>query len=177
MDEPINKQLPFRPAPAPSPDLPPVRPTVPLPKSVRQRVPKKIRDAIDLIAFGHVDTKAAAARKIGISREYLARSYQNPAVIQYSNEAAARAVAMGRPRAAAVLNELHDSRSERVRLEAAKASLGAIVAPANSPQVNVNLEMRAGWVIDLSGRDPGDRPPVKVVEGAAGAVIDAKPVE
>jgi hypothetical protein len=66
-----------------------------------------------------------------ISREYFSRSFQNPAVVQYANEAAARAVAMGRPRAAAVLNELHDSRSERVRLEAAKASVGAIVAPAD----------------------------------------------
>ena len=76
---------------------------------------------------------------------------------------------MGRPRAAAVLNELHDSRSERVRLEAAKASLGAIVAPANQSQVSVNVEMRAGWIIDLSEKSIDHR----IV---AGPVIDAEPI-
>jgi hypothetical protein len=153
------------------PEFAPPAPAAAPPKSVRQRVPKKVREAIDLIAFGHVATKTAAARKIGISREYLARSYQNPVVAQYSDEAAARAVAMGRPRAAAVLNELHDSRSERVRLEAAKASLGAIVAPANQPQVNLNIELKAGYVIDLS--EPNR--PERIVSG----VIDtgAKPAE
>ena len=147
------KTAPLAVTPAPSPDLSPAAP--PALKSVRQRVPRKVRECIDLIAFGHVDTKAAAARKIGISREYLARSYQNPAVAQYSTEAARRAIAMGSPRAAAVLNELADSASsERVQMEAASRVLAnnGIKPPADA-QVNVNIEMKAGYVIDLSEPD------------------------
>jgi hypothetical protein len=149
------------------------------------RVPRKVKEAIDAIAWGRAKTKKEGAEKFGkISREYFSRSFKNPAVVEYANQAAARAVAMGRPRAAAVLNELHDSRSERVRLEAAKASLGAIVAPAHQSQVNVNVELRAGWVIDLSE----DAIPAKVVGpvidvpaepiagiGPSGQVIGAKP--
>jgi HEAT repeat protein len=94
---------------------------------------------------GGARTKKIAAEKFGhISREYFARSFQNPAVAQYAKEAAARAVAMGAPRAAAVLNELADSSSERVRLEAAKASLQAagIVGGDRNVSVNVGIEIR-----------------------------------
>jgi hypothetical protein len=150
------------------------RPTVPQP--VRQRVPKKIREAIDALATGRAQTKKEAAEKFGhISREYLARSFQKSAVIQYAKEAAARAVAMGAMRAAAVLNELSDCASQRVRLEAAKVSLQAagIVGSGQNVNVNVGVELKAGYVIDLSGRNPLE-PPIRVLNHEAGAVIDAK---
>ena len=51
------------------------------------------------------------------------------------------------------------------RLEAAKASLGAIVAPTQS-QVNLNVELKAGYVIDLSER------PVKRSIDAAGRLVE-----
>jgi hypothetical protein len=78
-------------------------------------------------------------------------------------------------RAAAVLNELADCSSQRVRLEAAKFSLGvAGIKPAADAQVNVNLELRAGYILDL--REPDDRTaPAKMIEHEAGQVIDAKP--
>jgi hypothetical protein len=80
-------------------------PNIPQPK--RQRIPKAIREAIDALASGRAQNKKTAAEKFGhISREYFSRSFQKPAVVQYAKEAAARAVAMGAMRAAAVLNEL-----------------------------------------------------------------------
>jgi hypothetical protein len=75
-------------------------------------------------------------------------------------------------RAAARLNQLIDSTSQRVALEATKFSLGvAGIKPAADAQVNVNIDVKAGYVIDLS--EPG-QPEQKIVSGE---VIDAKPVE
>jgi hypothetical protein len=47
------------------------------------------------------------------------------------------------------------------------------IAPANKPQVNVNIDLKAGYVIDLS--EPG-QPEHKIVGGQA-TMIDAKPAE
>ena len=81
---------------------------------------------------------------------------------------------MGTMCAAAVLNELADSSSEKVRLEAAKFSLGvAGIKPAADANVSLNITLKAGYVIDLS--EPG-QPAAKIVGGVA-KVVDAKPVE
>jgi hypothetical protein len=64
-------------------------------------------------------------------------------------------------RAAARLSRLIDSGSERV--EATRFSLGvAGIKPAADAQVNVNIELKAGYVIDLSERD---EPAAKIVGG------------
>jgi hypothetical protein len=71
-------------------------------------------------------------------------------------------VALSSGRAAARLNQLIDSTSQRVALEATKFSLGvAGIKPAADASVNDNIELKAGYVIDLSERDD---PPVKVME-------------
>jgi hypothetical protein len=50
------------------------------------------------------------------------------------------------------------------------------IKPAADAQVNVNLEFRAGYVIDLSGRDNrAER--AKIVDSAAGEAVDATPVD
>jgi hypothetical protein len=85
---------------------------------------------------------------------------------------AAREVALSSGRAAARLNQLIDSTSQKVALDATKFSLGvAGIKPAADAQVNVNIELRAGYVIDLSERD---QPAAKIV---GGVVIDAEPPE
>jgi hypothetical protein len=65
-------------------------------------------------------------------------------------------------------------------MEATKFTLQAAgIGPATAAPVNVNVEVRAGWVIDLSEPDR----PMKIVTGearpveSAGPVIDAKPGE
>ena len=58
-------------------------------------------------------------------------------------------------RASARLVDLVDAGSEHVSLDATKHLLGvAGIAPAQSPQVSVNIELKAGYVIDLSERNP-----------------------
>jgi hypothetical protein len=66
------------------------------------------------------------------------------------------------------------AKSEHVQFRASELDLGISgIAPANSPQVNVNIDVKAGYVIDLS--EPG-QPEQKIIGGVAN-VIDAEPVE
>jgi hypothetical protein len=126
---------------------------------------------------GNCRTWAAAAKRVGVARETLSRYLQRPECRQALTERAARAVAMSAGRASARLNQLLDSSSQRVALDATRLSLQAagIVGSGQNVSVNVGLELRAGYVIDLRERDADGPPPVKVVEGAAGVVVDSKP--
>jgi len=82
---------------------------------------------------------------------------------------------MSAERAAARLNRLIDSTSERVAFEATRFSLAtAGIKPASDAQFTVNLDLRAGYVLDL--REHIDRSPSSVaIDGAGGIVVDAKP--
>jgi ParB-like chromosome segregation protein Spo0J len=134
--------------------------------------PPKVRAAIEALVTGKVRTITAAAKRVGLSRERLSRAFSEPHNAEALRTRALREVALSSGRAAARLNQLIDSTSQRVALEATKFSLGvAGIRPAADSQVNVNIELKAGYVIDLS--EPGD-PPAKLVNGTA---IDAKPVE
>jgi hypothetical protein len=79
---------------------------------------------------------------------------------------AAKEVALGAGRAAARLNELIESASAKVALEATKFSLQtAGIGPARDPSVNINMNMpRAGYVIML---DDGPRMTRSFDSGAA----------
>jgi hypothetical protein len=153
---------------------PPAVPATTTPQPKMRKPPPKVRAAIEALVTGQVRTITAAAKKVGLSRERLSRAFSEP-----HNRAALRArvdreVALTSGRAAARLGQLLDSSSQRVALEATKFSLGvAGVKPAADAQVNVNLELRACYVISLEERD---EPPAKLVNGVA-EVIDAKSVE
>jgi hypothetical protein len=136
-----------------------------------------VRAAIEALVTGQCRTIKSAAQKVGLSRERLSRAFSEPHNAEALRTRAAREVALSAGRASARLSQLIDSTSQRVALEATKFSLGvAGIKPAVDAQVNVNLELRAGYVIDLRDRD--DRaPPAKVIDHEAGQVIDAKPVE
>jgi hypothetical protein len=128
-----------------------------------------VRAAIEALVTGQVKTIKAAAEKVGLTRERLSRAFSEPHIAEALRTRAAREVALSSGRAAARLHELIDSTSQKVALEATKFSLGvAGIRPAADSQVNVNLEIRAGYVIDLS--EPGELPHV-----IQGPVIDAKP--
>lgn len=133
-----------------------------MPEQRKRPIPKRVREAIDHYVTGRARTLTAAAKMASISREYFSRSLSLPHVASFLREKAARQVAMGAGRAAARLNQLLDSKSEHVSLEATKFSLGvAGIKPASDAQVNVNIDVKAGFVIDLSGRS--DTRPVKII--------------
>jgi hypothetical protein len=150
--------------------------TTPQPKM--RKPPPKVRAAIEALVTGQARTITAAAKKVGLSRERLSRAFSEPHIAEALRTRAAREVALSSGRAAARLNQLIDSTSQRVALESVKFSLGvAGIKPAADAQVNVNLEMRAGYVIDL--RDRQDRGPLPnvTIDGAGATVVDEKPVE
>jgi hypothetical protein len=186
MTETINKQLPY-PAPAPSPDLPAARPTVPVPKA--RPIPKKIRNALEAMLAGKAKNLIAAAKVAGISREYLSRTLSaRPDIVTWVQARAARTLGIGASVAAAKMLELIFSNSSRTSFEASRhvLALSGLKPPADAT-VNVNVVQSVGYCIDLRGRT--DRPAVRQESGAgvvitnaeddsaAGVVIDAKPVE
>ena len=66
-----------------------------------------------------------------------------------------RYLAIQAARAGAMKGELLDSDNEMVRDRASTFVLGlADIAPASAPALSVNLNIRAGYVIDLSDDPP-----------------------
>ncbi len=77
-------------------------------------------------------------------------------------------IAAGMMRASARLNQLVDAESEHVSFDATKHVLAlAGIKPAADAQVSVNIDIKAGYVIDLS-----DNP--KPIVDRASPMIDAK---
>ena len=103
---------------------PPALPTTTT-RQPRSRKPSpKVRAAIEALVTGQVRTITAAAKKVGLSRERLSRAFSEPHNAEALRTRAAREVALSSGRAAARLNQLIDSASQRVALEATKFSLG-----------------------------------------------------
>jgi hypothetical protein len=143
-----------------------------MPTTTTRKPPPKVRAAIEALVTGQVRTIKAAAAKVGLSRERLSRAFSEPHVRHALRERVDREVALTSGRAAARLSQLIDSGSERVAFEATRFSLGvAGIKPAADAQVNVNIELKAGYVIDLSERD---EPAAKIV---GGQVVDDKPAD
>lgn len=129
----------------------------------------KVREAIASMVAGDTKTVTAAAEKVGITREHLSRELSKPHVDQYMNQKVRRHLAVATMRAGAVKVELLDSPNEMVRDRSSSLVLGlAGIQPASQPSVNLNIEVKAGYVIDL--REPEDR-----ARDAAGLLIDVTP--
>jgi hypothetical protein len=153
---------------------PAVMPTT-APKPKARPIPRTIKDALETMLSGKARNLTQAAKSAGISREYLSRTLSaRPGVVQYARDKAARVLGIGASVAAAKMLELLNSSSSRVQFESSRFVLGAAgigVARDANVNVSVGIELKAGYVIDLS--EPG-QPTAKIV---VGAVIDAKPVE
>jgi hypothetical protein len=124
------------------------------------RISRRIRSACDALVHGDVKTITEAAAKANLSREHLSRELSKPHIAQYLHQKACRTLAIGAGRAAAVKMELLDSSSEHVRNDASAFVLGlAGIKPAADPAALVSINIKAGYVIDLS-----DDPPAKVID-------------
>ena len=101
----------------------------------------------------------AAAEKVGLARESLSRALNKPHIAEFMRQKVIRSLAMASARAGAVKQELLDSDNAMVRDRASSFLLGlAGIQPATSPSVNVNIEVKAGYVIDLTD----DPPPMRM---------------
>jgi hypothetical protein len=137
-------------------------------------IPRKVRQAIELIVTGVCKTKQAAADRV--PRESLSRWLHKPSGAEALRSRAAHEVASSAGRAAARLTKLLDSSSQKVSLEAVKYSLGvAGIKPASEPMsVNVGVQV-AGYVIDLRERDDRSPLPAVKIDGAGAVVVDDTP--
>jgi hypothetical protein len=124
-------------------------PAEPLDKKLR--ITAKVRRAIDLMARGECKQIKEAAEKAGLARESLSRALGRPHVVEYMRQRAVRTIQMAAGRAAEVKAELLDCGDSMARDRASTFVLGtAGIGPATAPSLSINLEIRAGYVIDLS---------------------------
>lgn len=153
-----------------APPAVPTPTTAPHPRA--RPIPRKVRDAIEAMQSGKAKNLAQAAKCVGVSRQYLSQTLsKRPDVVVWATNRMARILGIGASVAGAQMLELTHSSSSRVSFEASRHVLAlAGIAPANQPQVSVNVSVRAGWVIDLS---ENHQPEQKIV---GGQVIDAKPI-
>lgn len=139
-------------------DKPPTAPPVAKPK----KITKKVASAIDAMVSGQCKDITAAAEKAGLARETLSRALNKPHVAEHMRQKVVKALAIGAARAGATKLELLDSANEMVRDRASSFVLGlADIAPASTPSVSVSVEIRAGYVIDLS--EPGEAPAMRTI--------------
>ncbi|MCC8957638.1 hypothetical protein H8B02_30665 [Bradyrhizobium sp. Pear77] len=118
----------------------------------------KVREAIAGMVTGDAKNITAAAAKVGLSREHLSRELNKPHVADFMKQKVMRHLAVATTRAGAVKAELLDCDNAMVRDRASSFVLGlAGIAPTSQPSVNVSIEVRAGYVIDL--RDDHELPP------------------
>ena len=123
-------------------------------------ISKKVVAAIDKMVSGECKTITDAANAVGLARESLSRALNKPHIAALMTQKVARSLAIASARAGATKVELLDSPSELVRDRASTFVLGlAGIAPASQPSVNLNIELKAGYVIDLSD----DPPPMRTI--------------
>jgi hypothetical protein len=116
-----------------------------------KRISKKVRAAIDAMVSGECKKIIDAAQKVGLARESLSRALSTPHVAEHLRQKVLRHLAIAAARAGAVKGELLDSDSEIARDRASSFILGlAGIAPASTPSIALNIEVRAGYCIDLT---------------------------
>ena len=121
-----------------------------------KRISAKVRAAIGYLVRGECKTLTEAAEKAKFTRENLSRALDKPHIAEYLRQQTLRRLSLAVPRAGHTKVELLDSDSEIVRDRASSFVLGlAGIAPAASPSVSLNLEIRAGYIIDIAP-DPSE---------------------
>jgi hypothetical protein len=149
-------------------DAPPLDPGTAAP--AKQRISKKVQTAMDALIAGDVKTIKEAAEKVGLHRESLSRSLSIPHVAAHLRQKVIRHLAIAAARASATKVDLLGSDSEIARDRASSFILGlAGIQPASTPSVSLNLEVKAGYVIDLSDNPPG--PGMRIVSRTTTAPI------
>jgi hypothetical protein len=117
-----------------------------------------MRHAIDLISRKGI-TQREAAKQAGLHEQHLCRALKEPHVRVFIARSALENIQIGVLRASKRVLELVDAESEHVSLDASKHVLAIEgIKPRADAQVSVNIDIKAGWVIDL--REPEERQPM-----------------
>lgn len=135
------------------------------------RVSLKIRQVVELLVTGTCKTQKAAAERIGLHPDYVCRELKKPQVRVLIDRRVRETIANGTMRASARLLELVDAGSEHVSLDATKHVLALEgIKPTAEPTTNVNINIRAGYIIDLS-----DDPPAKTIDATPANIAHKTP--
>jgi hypothetical protein len=126
-------------------DPPPTAPIAP------KRISAEVGAAIGFMVNGDCKKICEAAEKAGLAREGLSRALSTPHVAEHLRLQTVRRLGIAAARAGHTKVELLDSDSEIVRDRASSFVLGlAGIQPASTPSVSLNVEIRAGYIIDIS---------------------------
>jgi hypothetical protein len=121
-----------------------------------RRVSRRLAEAIRLLLTGECKTHKAAAERVGLNYTHLCEALRKPHVRVFIERRTRETISDGTLRASARLLELIDASSEHVSLDASKHMLALNGhQPPAGPGTQVNINFRAGWVIDLSP-EPGE---------------------
>jgi hypothetical protein len=132
------------------------------PKPIRERrVSPRVRHAIDLLLTGQCRLKKDAAARAKLTPERLSRALKESHVVEYLTAQTRVLLAQSQaPAAATMLRLLDQAKSEHVQKDVAIHLLGINGhKPAAEPATLVNINIRAGYVIDLS-----EDPPRKAID-------------
>jgi hypothetical protein len=131
----------------------PITPAIGRPK----RISKRLQEAIRLLMTPECTTQRAAAQKLGMSETYLSEALRKPETRVFIERTARENVAIGALRASTVMVDLLECDSSSTRFDASKhiLAIGGI-KPTADAQVSVNIDIKAGYVIDLT--DEARRP-------------------
>jgi hypothetical protein len=115
------------------------------------RIGAKLRSAIALFVSGDCTKITDAAERVGLARESLGKALDRPHVLAYLQQRTRKRLEILAGRAGAVKAELLESDNDMARDRASSFVLGlAGIAPATTPGIAVNIEIKAGYVIDLT---------------------------
>ena len=135
-----------------------------------KRIAPRIRQVVELLVSGECKTQKAAAERAGLHPDYVCRELKKPQVRVFIERSARESIAAGTMRASARLVELLDAGSEHVSLDASKHMLAiAGIKPTADAQVSVNIDIKAGYVIDLTDE------PKQVTDARLTRVIEHEP--
>lgn len=122
------------------------------------RISKRMRQVLTALATKGM-TQREAAKQAGMSETYLSAALRKPKIQVFIARKMRETIAIGGLRASARLVELIDAGSEHVSADVSKHTLAiAGIKPTADAQVSVNIDIKAGYVIDLT--DAPKRPSV-----------------
>jgi hypothetical protein len=125
-------------------------------KLSRKRISLRMQQALNHLATKGVNQRQAA-KLAGISEYHLSRQLRNPQIQVFIAQRARQNMQIGVLRASNRVLELIDAESEHVGLDASKHVLAIEgIKPRADAQVSVNIDIKAGYVIDLT--DEARRP-------------------
>lgn len=120
-----------------------------------RRISKRMQKVLTLLATRGM-TQREAAKQCGMSETYLSVALKKPEIGAFIARKSRENIQLGVLRASNRMVELIDAQSEHVSADVSKHVLAIEgIRPPDQSQVNVNVGVSVGYVIDLTGQKPG----------------------